>query len=153
MYFWRWWTFVVLIVVAAIAAQINYDIIGFILKNDPTHITVGIITLFSISSLYVGYLNYLKQFKHHYPEEHTTNPMWFIADTLMSIGMMGTFIGFLIVLTSAFGGIDTADTEQIKEVISTLASGMGVALLTSLAGLATSTALKAQLLILSPSGD
>lgn len=153
MYFWKQWTFTVLSTVAVIAAQYNFNIFEFILENDPTFITLGIIGLFAVVTVYVNYLAFQKQFNNITPENYIMNPMWFSADALMSIGMVGTLMGFLIVLTSAFGGIDTANTEQLKEVIAVLARGMGVALLTSLAGLITSTALKAQLLILNPAGE
>jgi hypothetical protein len=75
-------------------------------------------------------------------------PTWFIADAVMSIGMVGTLLGFLIVLTSAFENVDTSDTQAMQDVIGQLASGMGTALLTSLMGLISSVILKFQLVML-----
>jgi ABC-type long-subunit fatty acid transport system fused permease/ATPase subunit len=66
----------------------------------------------------------------------------------MSIGMVGTLLGFLIVLTSAFENVDTSDTQAMQDVIGQLASGMGTALLTSLMGLISSVILKFQLVML-----
>ena len=63
-------------------------------------------------------------------------------DMVMSIGMVGTLIGFLIVLTTTFTDIDTTSAAAMKEVIGTLASGMGIALMTSLIGLISSIILK-----------
>ena len=62
--------------------------------------------------------------------------------------MIGTLLGFLMVLTSAFTDVDTSDVEAMQEVIGQLATGMGTALLTSLVGLISSTLLKVQLVML-----
>jgi hypothetical protein len=71
----------------------------------------------------------------------------------MSIGMVGTLIGFLIVLTTTFTDIDTTSAAAMKEVIGTLASGMGIALMTSLMGLITSIILKLQLVLMENSNE
>jgi hypothetical protein len=52
------------------------------------------------------------------------------------------------VLTTTFVDIDTTSTQEMKRVIGTLASGMGIALLTSLCGLVSSILLKFELVLL-----
>ena len=74
--------------------------------------------------------------------------MWFFSDVVMSIGMVGTLIGFLVVLTTVFADIDTTSTEAMKQVIGNLANGMGIALTTSLCGLIASIILKFELILL-----
>jgi len=73
---------------------------------------------------------------------------WFTSDAVLSVGMVGTLFGFLLVLGSAFTEIDTASTESMTEAIGVLASGMSTALVTSLVGLISSLWLKLQLVIL-----
>ena len=73
---------------------------------------------------------------------------WFLSDAVLSLGMVGTLFGFLLVLDSAFTEIDTSSTESMTEAIGVLASGMSTALVTSLVGLLSSLWLKLQLVIL-----
>ena len=64
---------------------------------------------------------------------------------MLSLGMVGTLIGFIVVLSSAFGSIDVANPAELKQVIASLATGMGTALVTTLVGLVHSIVLKVQL--------
>jgi flagellar motor component MotA len=73
---------------------------------------------------------------------------WFIAESCMAIGMMGTVLGFILMLGSSnLGSIDPSDVEGMKTVIGHLASGMSTALLTTLTGLIVSVSLRTQLMI------
>ena len=76
------------------------------------------------------------------------NMSWFLSDAVLSLGMVGTLFGFLLVLDSAFTEIDTSSTESMTEAIGVLASGMSTALVTSLVGLLSSLWLKLQLVVL-----
>ena len=51
-------------------------------------------------------------------------------------------------LYSVFGNINLDDTSLIKSSLSTMAQGMGTALLTTLIGLTTSVLLKCQLILI-----
>jgi flagellar motor component MotA len=73
---------------------------------------------------------------------------WFVAETCMAIGMMGTVLGFILMLGgSNLESIDPTDVEGMKNVIGQLASGMATALLTTLTGLIVSVSLRTQLMI------
>jgi len=147
MIFWKWWTSIVLVGASVFAGSYYLNIVSFVLENDPTYITVGIAALFVITTLWIGTLSWRVQ-NGTKLSENNTMPTWFIADAVMSIGMVGTLLGFLIVLTSAFQNVDTSDTQAMQDVIGQLASGMGTALLTSLMGLVSSVILKFQLVML-----
>ena len=121
--------------------------------NDPTYITFAVFVVFILTTLAIGYYSYKLQFKNKYPSESKLSPLWFSADAVMSLGMVGTLLGFLMVLTSAFQDVDTSSAEAMKEVIGQLAKGMGTALLTSLAGLIASIILKFQLVMLESAND
>ena len=62
--------------------------------------------------------------------------------------MIGTVVGFIFMLYSVFGNINLDDTSLIKSSLSTMAQGMGTALLTTLIGLTTSVLLKCQLILI-----
>ena len=96
----------------------------------------------------IGFHAYQIQFNNKKVSENKLQPLWYFSETVMSIGMVGTLIGFLVVLTTTFVDIDTTSTQEMKRVIGTLASGMGIALLTSLCGLVSSILLKFELVLL-----
>lgn len=147
MIFWKWWTLVVLVATALVSAEIYLGVIDFVVSNDPTYISFGIFALFVISTLVTG--GWCLQLQRgNKVDSNQLSPVWFVSDALMSIGMIGTLLGFLMVLTSAFTDVDTSDVEAMQEVIGQLATGMGTALLTSLVGLISSTLLKVQLVML-----
>ena len=153
MTFWKWWTSFITVIAVTVLAQGQFGIIDFIRYNDPTYITSVVIGIAILSTLWIGYFSYLVQFKNQTPADSNMEQLWFIADTVMSIGMVGTLIGFLMVLTSTFTDIDTSSAEEMRKVIGSLAAGMGVALLTSLAGLLSSIYLKFQLVLLEGGTD
>lgn len=139
MTFWKLWTLFVAIIASLIAAY-QYGYVGYVLENDVTRISVLILGLFLSASAWVGVL----AVKHRKP----TNALWFASDAMLSLGMMGTVLGLLVVLTSNFGSVDATDTEAMSLLMATIGSGMGTALTTTLVGLGASLLLKLQLVIL-----
>jgi hypothetical protein len=148
MSFWKWWTTIVTVVVGFTAAEFYLNIIDFFTGVDNTRISIIIFGIFCAVNIALGFYAYMIQFKKKRISEQTLQTMWFFSDAVMSIGMVGTLIGFLVVLTTVFTDIDTTSSEAMKEVIGNLANGMGIALTTSLCGLITSILLKFELVLL-----
>ena len=69
---------------------------------------------------------------------------WFISDFVLTIGMIGTVSGFLLMLTGAFAGVDLTDEVAIKNVLEKMAQGISTALYTTLFGLICGSLLKIQ---------
>ena len=67
----------------------------------------------------------------------------FLADLLLKLGLLGTIIGFILMLTP-IGEIKEFDPSLIQQLLSTMSGGMAIALYTTLAGLLTSSLLKIQ---------
>ncbi len=76
----------------------------------------------------------------------------FLADTLLKLGLLGTIVGFILMLlpVSRMREFEPALAQQLLREMS---SGMAVALYTTLAGLVTSTLLKLQYQILDTSAQ
>ena len=68
---------------------------------------------------------------------------WFVADTMIKLGLLGTVIGFIYMLLS-INTIDSFDTESLKLALGSMSGGMGVALFTTLFGLVGGVLLKLQ---------
>jgi len=70
----------------------------------------------------------------------------FIADVLLKLGLLGTIIGFILMLLPV-AQIEDFDTNLVQQLMVQMSAGMAVALYTTLAGLVTSTLLKLQYLL------
>jgi hypothetical protein len=67
----------------------------------------------------------------------------FASDTLMKLGLLGTIIGFIIML-APIAGLDASDKTLMKSSMGLMSDGMAVAMYTTLAGLVGSILLKMQ---------
>jgi hypothetical protein len=71
----------------------------------------------------------------------------FASDTMLKLGLLGTIIGFIMML-APIGGLDPENREAVRSSMSLMSDGMAVAMYTTLVGLAASILLKVQYSIL-----
>jgi len=67
----------------------------------------------------------------------------FASDTLMKLGLLGTIIGFIVML-APIAGLDASDRAMMKSSMGLMSDGMAIAMYTTLAGLVGSILLKVQ---------
>ncbi|WP_026871268.1 MotA/TolQ/ExbB proton channel family protein [Inquilinus limosus] len=67
----------------------------------------------------------------------------FASDALMKLGLLGTIIGFIMML-APIAGLDTENREAVRSSMSLMSDGMAVAMYTTLVGLVGSILLKIQ---------
>jgi MotA/TolQ/ExbB proton channel family len=67
----------------------------------------------------------------------------FVSDTLMKLGLLGTIVGFIIML-APIAGLDAADKVAMKSSMGLMSDGMAVAMYTTLAGLVGSILVRIQ---------
>ena len=73
-----------------------------------------------------------------------SNPVGgFVSDTMMKLGLIGTIIGFIVML-APIAGLDPADRGAIKSSMTLMSDGMAIAMYTTLAGLVGSILVKVQ---------
>jgi len=70
---------------------------------------------------------------------------WFTAEMFLTIGMIGTVIGFIFMLSTSFTDISVANVVALKSALSKMSVGMGAALFTTAAGLICGLILRIQL--------
>ncbi len=68
---------------------------------------------------------------------------WFLSDFLMRLGLIGTVIGFVMMLGTVFQ-LKENDVDALQQLLGTMGSGMQVALYTTLAGLGSAMLLSIQ---------
>jgi hypothetical protein len=77
---------------------------------------------------------------------------WFIVDILLKLGLVGTIVGFILMLGS-IANTASLDVNTMQKVLRQMSSGMGTALFTTLAGLIGSILLGLQYLLLDKGAD
>jgi hypothetical protein len=71
----------------------------------------------------------------------------FASDSLMKLGLLGTIIGFILML-APIAGLDSADQASVKSSMGLMSDGMAVAMYTTLTGLIGSVLVQAQYFLL-----
>ena len=153
--FLRWWLFIS-ILSTALVYSFNGGVFHELWDVDFTKISFFIIGLFTLSSIFCGRIawrlsSYLEQKGYDVGLvkgiERDIDAGWFVSDLFFTIGMVGTVIGFIVML-SGFDSIDFSNPDTTKQMISSLGAGMSTALYTTLTGLICSILLKIQCFML-----
>jgi biopolymer transport protein ExbB/TolQ len=111
---------------------------------DFSKLSFIIIGLFTLLTIYTGYLTYRISKGLKVLETHIET-CWFFAGEMPTLGLIGTVIGFILMLT-AFTGLDVSDVLSIQAALESMVLGMGSALLTTLTGMVCGFLLKLQLM-------
>ena len=140
----KWWIQTAIIVFSAFMIN-QYGWWEFLYNADMTKISFVIIGVFLISSLSIGFISLKSTNWDHI--DRLTNYVWFGSEVMVTLGMIGTVAGFLIMLNTAFTDLDVNNIKNVQEAISNMAIGMSTALVTTLVGLVCATIIKIQMII------
>jgi uncharacterized membrane protein len=110
---------------------------------DVTKISFLILVIFACTSIWIGNKTYLVYFLQDY--EQRADVGWFVSESCLALGMVGTVTGFLIMLGTAFANVDVTNSVTLQNALSEMAVGMSTALWTTLIGLVCSLIIKVQL--------
>ena len=128
------------------------DAISTIIKNDLSYISILIMTLYILVSLYIGRLCYLsdkmsarkeKRFKEKEYLKKRSHLGWFSAEHFFSLGLLGTIIGLIF---ATRGSLDSS--LPVGEIVAGLKEGLNTAFYTTVCGIVFSLPLQIQLMIL-----
>ena len=140
--FLYWW---LLVCVVGTGSYITHTM-GWLVPlytNDLTYITFVITAIAVLTTLSLGY-------KFKVPARAAAVDVdieWFVSDVVLTLGMLGTIIGFMIMLEGTFSSIEFNDTDSIRQALSSMSQGLFTALNTTLIGLVSSIILKVQLTV------
>ena len=148
--FIKWWWFFTLICVSTIFVYKT----GFFKEvwlKDASYLSLTTLVLFFSVSLICGLKTYLlsraigkSMTQARYDEfERSEEIGWFSSELCLSLGMLGTIVGFVFML-SGFENIDISKTHTIQALLSDLGKSMATALYTTLIGLVCGCLLKIQ---------
>lgn len=79
--------------------------------------------------------------------KHQHDTGWFLSDLMLKLGLLGTIVGFVLMLSSVVNVTDF-DVNTMQSILKEMSAGMGTALYTTFAGLICSmlTAIQYQIL-------
>jgi len=147
--FLEWWWFFCAMVLAVFVAG-TFNIFEIIWIADQTKISFAILTLFTAMSLLCGYeswkLNQIRiknyQIDANHQKRYETG--WFTSEICLTLGLIGTVSGFILMLVGAFVDLNISDPNSVSESLKKMSLGMSTALYTTLVGLLCSVVLKVQ---------
>lgn len=136
-----WW-------IAFWAQLITLGVLGFlgtltnIWANDVSSLSVVILILWFIGTIDVG----IKTHQAHGGVNVVPRTGWFLSEAVTAFGMMGTLVGFIVMVDSSVIGVgDDVTTNELKAMLGQLTAGLKTAVFTTLIGLVAMVSLKFQL--------
>jgi len=138
----KWWLIFCLIVLG-IGTCFYFDVHKSLYESDITRLSYLIISIFLCTSIWIGTKTYKVGILQDY--EQKSDVGWFISESCLALGMVGTVTGFLIMLGTAFANVDVTNAVTLQQALSDMAIGMSTALWTTLVGLVCSLIIKVQL--------
>lgn len=144
--FKRWFLMLAVVAVSAVAL-FHFGVAQDIYQTDISKLSLVIFGLYLIGTALAGFSSY--RVGTHKTLTHNTEQRlyigWFLSEAMMVLGLAGTVIGFIVLFKGNFDNVSFDNPETIKGIIIAIASGMGVALYTTLVGIFCSLLLKMQL--------
>lgn len=150
---------IILIGIIGFGAYVIYahNLWAVILAGDRSYLSLVILALWSTMSIRWLYLLRWLEKQNWTPADNSEmieseyarklNHGWFAADLALKIGLLGTIIGFILMLAS-IRDITGFDTISLQTALKEMSAGMAVALYTTLAGLTANILLRIQFQIL-----
>ena len=138
----KWWLIFCLIVLG-IGTCFYFDVHKSLHESDITRLSYLIISIFLCTSIWIGTKTYKVGILQDY--EQKSDVGWFISESCLALGMVGTVTGFLIMLGTAFANVDVTNAVTLQQALSDMAIGMSTALWTTLVGLVCSLIIKVQM--------
>ena len=138
----KWWLIFCLIVLG-LSTCFYFDVHKSLYESDITRLSYLILIIFICTSIWIGTKTYKVGVREDYDQKSDVG--WFISESCLALGIVGTVTGFLIMLGTAFANVDVTNSLTLQQALSDMAVGMSTALWTTLVGLVCSLIIKVQL--------
>ena len=150
---WLYWWLLFILLSFGTTILVLTGVFQKICDVDVTRISFLIYAIFIYFSIRTGVDTYLMcKISNFYDQQSLLKIIqgriklgWFMSNMLLTLGMIGTVIGFIYMLTTCFVEITPDNIGAMKSVISKMSIGMGTALYTTAIGLISSALLRLQL--------
>lgn len=127
--FYIWW-----VVNLAVATGVYWawytGIVATIWNDDVTMITSGLAAMYVLTTTLIGYVAYTKDFT-----SKIVDACWFLSEQMLALGMLGTVIGFIYLLTTGISSASVTDPTSLATLLANMSVGLGIALYTNAVGI------------------
>jgi len=138
----KWWL-IFCLTLLGFGTLYYFNMYSHLYYADVTKLSFLIIIIFIFTSVWIGRKTYDLEITSVTDDKIDVG--WFIAESCLALGMVGTVTGFLYMLGTAFENIDITDATTLQDALASMAKGMSTALYTTLTGLIASLIIKVQL--------
>jgi hypothetical protein len=138
----KWWL-IFCLTILGFGTLYHFEVHSLLYYADVTKLSFLIIIIFMFTSIWIGRKTY--DLETTSVVDDTIDVGWFVAESCLALGMVGTVTGFLYMLGTAFENIDVTNATTLQDALASMARGMSTALYTTLTGLITSLIIKIQL--------
>ena len=114
----KWWLIFCLILLG-IGISYHFNLHSLLYYADVTKLSFIIITIFIFTSVWIGRKTF--DLEKTSVTDDNINVGWFIAETCLALGMVGTVTGFLYMLGTAFENIDITDATTLQDALASMA--------------------------------
>ena len=137
--FYIWWV-TNLAVITGVFWAWHHGIVATIWHDDVTMITTALSVMFVITNGLVGYVAYTKDFS-----SKIVDACWFLSEQMLALGMLGTVVGFIYLLTTGISSASVTDPTSLATLLANMSVGLGIALYTNAVGILASLITKGML--------
>ena len=138
----KWWL-IFCLTILGFGTLYHFNVHSLLYYADVTKLSFLIIVIFMFTSIWIGRKTY--DLETTSVTDDTIDVGWFVAESCLALGMVGTVTGFLYMLGTAFENIDITNATTLQDALASMARGMSTALYTTLTGLIASLIIKIQL--------
>ena len=138
----KWWL-IFCLTILGLCTCVYFNVHKDLYLADVTRLSFLIISIFICTSVWIGTKTYKVGIQQDYDQKSDVG--WFVSESCLALGMVGTVTGFLIMLGTAFENVDVTNAATLQQALSDMATGMSTALWTTLVGLVSSLIIKVQL--------
>ena len=142
----RWWL-LCCTQLALTTVAYHFGFFHHLYREDTTRIGFFILGILLLTTLWVGKKTYSLKKNWEGADEAIKefSSGWFIAESCLVLGLIGTVTGFILMLGTAFTELDVTNITSVQGALVKMSLGMSTALYTTLVGLISSLAIKIQL--------
>lgn len=134
--FYIWWVTNLLVATGLYWAW-HHGLIAKVWHNDVTMITSALGVLFILTNALIGYVSYTRDFT-----SKVVDACWFLSEQMLALGMLGTVIGFIYLLSSGITSASITDASSLSALLANMSVGLGIALYTNAVGILASLVTK-----------
>ena len=141
--FYIWWV-TVLATSTGVFWAYYYGIISKIWHDDVTLITSLLGLLYITALVAIGFIAYTNKKRDN---TKLIDAVWFGSEQMLALGMLGTVIGFIYLLSSGISSASVTDATSLAKLLANMSVGLGIALYTNAVGILSSLITKTLLYV------